>query len=174
MQYNKRSMIRVFLLIRNDTTNCPTKLLSQFGASGYSSRNSLQYCKVSSLTSQFTPDIVAIYTDSLIVPCHAQHCDGQWLIIDNYYRVSFKLLCHVVHMRLPMSRHHIANDTWLDAPYRIAAPPPSPDAHCVIALWRRMEFLIKRFALHSDVAYSYALTSRFHQETPSHKTYTCQ
>jgi len=71
-------------------------------------------------------------------------------------------------------QHHIANDMWPDAPYRIAAAPPSPDAHCVIALWCRMEFLIKRFALHSDVTYSYALTSRFHQENPSHKTYTCQ
>ena len=94
----KRSMIWV-LLIRNDTINRSTQLLSQFVASGYFSRNSLQYCEVSSLTSQFTPDIVAIYTDGLTVQRHTKHCDGQWLIVDNYYRVSFRLLCHVVCMR---------------------------------------------------------------------------
>ena len=55
------SPFRLFLLTTLDTINFSTKLLSQFVAYGYFSRNSLQYSEVSSLTSQFTPDIVAKY-----------------------------------------------------------------------------------------------------------------
>ena len=35
--------------------------------------------------------IWVFYTDGLTVPYHAQHCDGQWLILDSYC-ASFKLL----------------------------------------------------------------------------------
>jgi len=100
-----------------------------------------QYCNVSSLTLQLTSDIMAIYTDGPTVPHHAQHCDGQWLILDSYC-ASFKLLCHMVRMRVLTSNSHIANDTWPDAHYRIAVRA-SPDAHCVIALWRRIGFLME-------------------------------
>ena len=62
---------------------------------------------------------VIFYTDGLAVLHHAQHCDGQWLILDSYC-ASFKLLCHVVRMRVLTSNSHIANDTWLDVQYRIA------------------------------------------------------
>jgi len=34
--------------------------------------------------------------------------------------------------------YYIANDMWPDEHYRIAVRT-SPDAHCVIALWRHME-----------------------------------
>jgi len=37
------------LFLTNNSINCLTTLLSQFGVSGYISRNSLQYCKVSTL-----------------------------------------------------------------------------------------------------------------------------
>jgi len=47
--------------------------------------------------------------------------------------------------------YHIANDTWPDEHYRIAASA-SPDAHCVIAFWRHME----RFNVRRS---SYTLTS---------------
>ena len=62
---------------------------------------------------------VIFYTDGLAVLHHAQHCDGKWLILDSYC-ASFKLLCHVVRMRVLTSNSHIANDTWPDAHYRIA------------------------------------------------------
>ena len=62
---------------------------------------------------------VIFYTDGLAVLHHAQHCDGQWLILDSYC-ASFKLLCHMVRMRVLTSNSHIANDTWPDAHYRIA------------------------------------------------------
>ena len=52
------------------------------------------FCNISLLTSQFTFDIVAIlYQRDLTVPRHAQHCDGQWLILDRYCLPSFQLLC---------------------------------------------------------------------------------
>jgi hypothetical protein len=85
--------------------------------------------------------IRVFYTDGLTVPRHAQHCDGQWLILDSYC-ASFKLLCHVVRMHVLTSNYHIANDTWPDAHYRIAVRE-SPDVHCVIALWRRIGFLME-------------------------------
>jgi len=54
--------------------------------------------------------------------------------------------------------YHIANDTW-------------PDAHCIIALWRRigllMELLVTRKSL------KVVLQGHF-SGYPSHKTYTCQ
>ena len=96
--------------------------------------------KFSSLTSQFTPDLVAIYTDGLTVPRHTQHCDGQWLIIDNYYRVSFKLLCHVVHMRLPTS--NIISQMTCDQTHLIVLRPPHR---------RRMRIVLSR----CDVAWNF-------------------
>jgi len=75
----KRSMIRV---------------LFQFGASGYFSRYSLQYAMSHRSHCNWRPTLWLYYTDGLTVPRHAQHCDGQWLILDSYC-ASFKLLCHV-------------------------------------------------------------------------------
>jgi len=83
------------------------------------------------------PTLWLYYTDSITVPRHAQHCDGQWLISDSYC-ASSNLLYHVVRMRV-LTSNYIANDTWPDAHYRIAIST-SPDAHCVIALWRRIGF----------------------------------
>ena len=83
------------------------------------------------------PTLWLYYTDGLTVPRHAQHCDGQWLISDSYC-ASSNLLYHVVRMRV-LTSNYIANDTWPDAHYRIAIST-SPDAHCVIALWRRIGF----------------------------------
>ena len=90
---------------------------------------------------KWRPTLWPYYTDGLNVPRHAQHCDGQWLILDSYC-ASFKLLYHVVGMRVLTSNYHITNDTWPDAHYRIAVGA-SPDAHCVIALWRRIGFLME-------------------------------
>jgi len=43
------------------------------------------FCNITLLTSQFTFDTVAIlYWRDLTVPHHAQHCDGQWLILDRH------------------------------------------------------------------------------------------
>ena len=62
------------------------------------------------------PTLWLYYTDGLTVPRHAQHCNGQWLILDSYC-TSFKLLCHVVRMSVLMSNSHIANDTWPETHY---------------------------------------------------------
>jgi hypothetical protein len=72
-----------------DIINGSTKRLSQFGASGYFSRNSLQYWNVSSLTLQLTSDIVAILYRQ--PHCSTSRAAGQWLILDSYC-ASFKLL----------------------------------------------------------------------------------
>jgi len=117
--------------------------------------------------------IWVFYTDGLTVPYHAQHCDGQWLILDSYC-ASYKLLCHVVRMCVLTSNYHIANDTWPDVHYRIAVRV-SPDAHCVIALWRCIGFLMELLVTGKI---SEGRVTRSHSRSfvgyPSHKTYTCQ
>jgi len=67
-------------------------------------------------------------------------------------------MIRVFHIQVLKSRdtiltfsYNISNDTWPDEHYRIAASA-SPDAHCVIALWRHME----RFDVTRS---SYTLTS---------------
>jgi len=97
------------------------------------------------------------------------------------------------------SKYHIANDTWLDAHYGIAELEKYPEA----SNWDRMRVIVLRYACRRMRIVCYrveesfnesfpscdGLTSRrvtvwrhvvehsdvtFHQEIPSHKTYTCQ
>jgi len=115
------------------------------------------------------PTLWLYFTDGVTIPRHAQHCDWQCLILDSY-RASFKFLYHVVRMRVLTSNYHIANDTWPDAHYRIAVRA-SPDAHCVIALWRRIGFVMELLVTGKI---SEGRVTRSFQWVPQPYTYTCQ
>ena len=54
--------------------------------------------------------------------------------------------------------YHIANDAW-------------PDAHCIIALWRRIGFSMQLLVARKSL--KVMLQGHF-SGYPSHKTYTCQ
>jgi len=77
-------------------------------------------------------------------------------------------------MRVLTSNYHIANDTWPDAHYRIAVRA-SPDVHCVIALCRRIGFVMELLVT-GKISEGRVTRSRTRSFVgyPSHKTDTCQ
>jgi hypothetical protein len=93
------------------------------------------FCSISLLTSQFTFDIVAILYRRDLTVRHAQHCDGQWLILDRYCLPSFQLLCD----RCELSYSDM----------RVAGC-----ALCVISLWRSIVFVMEHLISEGRVSLS--------------------